>query len=372
MPVTPQDLNDRRTESSVNKICDLVDRKLVETNEPFPFVFNFLPKTSPNVVKLVLDIYNKSGWDARVNVAGEFPVLFLIKRGESSKRVLGILTGNDRVLPPTPKEVLEQKNAVLLLSLETKDGKKALMQAMTEPIQYSLNSQNIARKILMVDEFVNREGLFADFIYDKDFYCWDGEKITNKSEPFTIKKTCSVNKCLTSKNYYIVDKLQLDAKNEIVDEEMKVLIKLLDYSSDGRNLQTYAETLNKCILECFGLIFSNNCCAAIILTNPKTFYKHITILDDFESATQRDILTNGLMGNYLGIVDIHIDNECPENTIYITASAQFVGSIRINKNDSTKISEISVEKNSISVTVESESTMSIAKNNCVQKIIIRD
>ena len=79
MPISPKEIADKRLESTIAKLCDLIDKKLQES-ETLPFEFTFLPNTNPNVCTAIAETYRQVGWSASLETKDAKTILTLASK----------------------------------------------------------------------------------------------------------------------------------------------------------------------------------------------------------------------------------------------------------------------------------------------------
>jgi len=66
MPIGPQEISQKRVETAVNKLIDIIDKKLQTYSEEAPFTFRFNENTDPNAKKQVSIVYQSVGWQTNL------------------------------------------------------------------------------------------------------------------------------------------------------------------------------------------------------------------------------------------------------------------------------------------------------------------
>lgn len=335
MPISPQTVAERRLENTVNKLCDLIDRKLQES-EDSPFEFRFLPNTSPQAENAILEIYQSVGWIASLKIAGDEHALVLqhpsANQSETSSVALDSKPKNNKA--KGREELVEN-------ALETEIGRIHLAQAMAEPIKTALTYQSPIRKFFLTDELPKKSqpkytyGEHGNPIYYASD-CTVKPYIHQKEEDWDWSEFAAlqtINKDdLTDRKYYTVDLAQVRLKDAIERRETMALINLLDASiqSDEQVVHTYGETLKRAILDSMGELESKDMLVAKMLCHPRTYRRMCNVLgiDFIDEATHREILMTGLYG-HIQTADVHLSVMAPENEIYMTPTGNFLGTLAL-------------------------------------------
>jgi len=335
MPITPDDANLQRNKHSVDKLCRIIDTKLIENSDPYPFIFEFKRDTPPIVIYALKDQYEGDGWS------------FEIKENEDKSVYTLSLSPKNRC---SYNDVREDIRARALLST---DGREALRKAMIEPITISLMYQCVTRKLVMT------LGCQLEPLKPIKNATW-------------IKTTATVS---GDNSIYTIDTLQAEVKDLIQSyEESSLFYKLKEHTTKQQFvIGTYSETVFRAIDDTIGIITTNKVLPAKIIMRPELFYKIIQPNTNFfKDATSRDILMTGLYGHYRHL-DIHLTNDMPDNTIYVLGQATMIGSLKGNgeNNEVYTLSNLQTDKGTISIDVDIDFEIGILDNAPVWRIDVR-
>lgn len=338
MPISPQIVAEKRVENTVNKLCDLIDKKLQES-EDSPFEFRFLPNTSPQVETAILEIYRNVGWVSSVRMVGDEHTLVLqhpnnaTQESDNTEETTLLTVGKNRNRKNTPAIAIVED------AIGTIDGRIRLAQAMVEPIVTSLIYQSPTRKFLMTDELsVEALPRYTYGEHGEPFYYASDRTIKPYSHEcledwVEFAALVDIDKeDIANRRFYVIDRAQVRLKDSIERQETLALMQLLQASitSDEQVIHTYGETLHRAVLETMGEMESQEMIAAKTLCHPRTYRRMCYALEkgSIDEATQRDILMTGLYG-HLHSSDIHLSVMAPENEIYMAPPAVFVGTLSL-------------------------------------------
>lgn len=346
MPISPKEIAEQRLTTTINKLCDLIDKKLLESDS-FPFVFTFLPNTSPDACTAIAETYRRNGWSAS-----------LTTKDTDLKAVVTVLT-------LTPKLTFASSlNAcganyiqdTIIKSMSTVEGLHELGAVMVESIGTGLLYQSSLRKILMVDilpqnEFPNFEHQdLNNSIYYTHKHVIEPFCNVNKSTPFVELRAMEKYESDVSKKYefgnskreipasfYTLDRMQVGLKDSLQEQESQIMVKLLEASTreSTQVIHTYPQTLGAAILDSMAEIESNQIIPAKLMLHPRAYRRFLNddfgSLAQFEKATARDILISHHYGR-LHDMDVHVNAAIPYNEIFISAPAAYVGRYLIQEN----------------------------------------
>lgn len=334
MPISPQIIAEKRIENTVTKLCDLIDKKLQESEET-PFVFKFLPNTSPEVINSIVEIYRNVGWSAS-QAQGSLTLRSPHDEKEEPKKE------SKNTIKEVTQTKLETREHLIETALASDTGRFALAQSMKEPINTSLMYQSVARKFLMVDDLplsVSPRYTYGEF--DEPLYYASD----NKVKPYNheclddyVEFMSSVDidrEDIEQRRFYTLDRAQVRLKDSLQNQEVRAIVTLLQASiKEEQIIHTYGETIDRAILDSVGDIETKDMIAAKMLVHPRTYRRfHYTprIEDNLNEASQRDILMTGLYGHVF-TMDIHISTIVPENEVFILPPGNFVGALALPNN----------------------------------------
>jgi hypothetical protein len=373
MPISPKEIADKRIENTVTKLCDLIDRKLQES-EDTPFEFTFLANTSPEAQNSIVDIYRKIGWSAALikKSEGVLSTLVLQHPNDALKQALEAETPKSNLLSP-PSSVVsfindrpaqsikgreakdrlknqsmtgnEVKDKLIAEALSCDEGHFALAVNIAEPINHRLAATSPMRKLFIVDNLPNDAKPTYDTRFDTHpiYHSKDGtiksydENDENCLEDITeLKAHVEIpNERLLKRQFYVVDDAQCRLSDSLESQEACVMMKLLQAAAVfDQTIYTYGETTQRAILDSIGEIESGDMIAAKLIIHPKTYRRvmfHKMYSGDMEEATMRDVLMTGLYG-HIYTLDIHVSTHVPENEMFITPMASFLGAYALPSN----------------------------------------
>lgn len=331
MPISPKEIADARLESTITRLCDLIDTKL-RNSEKLPFEFTFLPDTSYEVCTKIAEIYRQVGWSATLVAKDNKNVLTLTTYNAIDTSALNYIQNTDCVLSDTTDIVKD--------AMSEESGRIAIAHAMKEPILTSLKFQSLLRRIFMIDllEPTQLPNYDIDVEYiDNAFYLNNKREI----EPYhyiddTVRFLEIASSTIYSNTYnkYEIDKSQVKISDSLKRQEDNILVKLLQEAAKfEQTIYTYPQTLDIAILDSMGEIESQELIAAKLILHPMTYRKMFTngdMFSEFNQPSQKDILMLNLYGNLYGM-DVHVTNFVPSNEIFITPPAQFFGSVAVRE-----------------------------------------
>lgn len=331
MPISPKEIADARLESTITRLCDLIDTKL-RNSEKLPFEFTFLPDTSYEVCTKIAEIYRQVGWSASLVAKDNKNVLTLTTYSTIDTSALNYIQNTDCVLSDTTDIVKD--------AMSEESGRIAIAHAMKEPILTSLKFQSLLRRIFMIDllEPTQLPNYDIDVEYiDNAFYLNNKREI----EPYhyiddTVRFLEIASSTIYSNTYnkYEIDKSQVKISDSLKRQEDNILVKLLQEAAKfEQTIYTYPQTLDIAILDSMGEIESQELIAAKLILHPMTYRKMFTngdMFSEFNQPSQKDILMLNLYGNLYGM-DVHVTNFVPSNEIFITPPAQFFGSVAVRE-----------------------------------------
>lgn len=337
MPKTPKEITELRTENTVNKLCDLIDKKLLESEEE-PFRFKFLSNTSPKVQTAIAEIYRGAGWIVTTTTINDENTLCLSAASPRTFFVQGEWQStNTKVDENSIVEIIGQKE--ILKSLETEEGMQKAAAAMEEPIYTSLMYQSVTRKLIMVDELPpNTLPRYTDRQKTAFFWTPNGEIKQYKSE-FDTK---DFTKIFAQENIkydqferHTIDSTTHKLRESLKEQENKILISLLrEGGVKEQTIHTYGETFIRAVNDSMAALETKELIAAKMIMHPMAYRKAFMYLKEgkepveFYTATQRDILMTGLYGHVYSL-DIHISTHLQENEVYILPPGLFLGAFAI-------------------------------------------
>lgn len=339
MPISPQIVAEKRLENTIDKLCNLIDKKLQESEDGV-LEFQFLANTDPKVKDSIVEIYRNVGWSAVLSRWGDEPHKLILQNpntqtnksteADKSKEIENKLKNNDS----------KKHDEIVKVALESSVGRIQLAHAMAEPINTSLMYQSVTRKFLMMDE------LPVD-VQPKYEYGKHGEPIYYASDrtvkPYShdcledwVEFAAQVNikqEDIANKKFYVVDQAQVRLKDSLERQETVALMKLFQASIGNEQvIQTYGETLKRAIFETIGEIETQEMLAAKIMCHPKTYRRmcHALGIDFIDESTHREILMTGLYG-HIQTADVHLSVVAPQDEIYMTPMSNFLGALALPK-----------------------------------------
>lgn len=248
MPISPQMVAEKRIENTVNKLCDLIDKKLQES-EDLPFEFRFLPNTSPQVENSVMEIYRNVGWVSSMRMIEDEHVLVLQYPHTHPKATEEEETPSNQN-KPKPIAKPDSRENIIEVALQSIDGKIKLAHSVVEPISISLMYQSITRKLLMIDELSeNQKPKYKHNEHENPIYFASDRTV----KPYThdvlddfvkFSALAEVTKeDIEGKAYYEIDRAQVLLKDSLENQETMALLALLQASiqSEQQVIHTYGE-----------------------------------------------------------------------------------------------------------------------------------
>ena len=384
MAMSPQQFAEKRTEFAVTKLCDTIDKKLLESQE-LPFRFTFFSNVGSHTINTILDIYQNMGWYAYVHREEDSSTLVL--SNVPTTEALNSLGHNS---PPTyqnpaPIDYNEQRNQIISMAMETPDGREALCNAMHEPINTSLRYLGAARKILIedcqtnainsnsIDKFVVSSRDMEQIVWDGNSakLCFHNENIDLNGGPKVFVSEIELPD--DRQPFHVVDRLQVMVKDQINEWEMNGL---LDVFAAIRErfpetvIHSYIDTFKKALEDAVAEIEGEGAMPSKIFMSPRTYRR---MNDYFEvervyAATQQDVIASGLYGQW-DICDIHAYNSIPDNLVFILPLAkQFGVFCPIQR---VKATALTVSGSKYSVTVEIQSAMRIVNPQYMRTLKFR-
>ena len=358
MPISPQEIAHKRVEFSVNKLTEIIDKKLKEHFDDTPFEFHFNNNTDPHVKDCISTVYQQVGWNVIVDNKDDHYVLTLKEPGRNYASPV-VEAPNEEATPtdvaavaPDTKLRLgsmikkpetsyaDQREDIMRSAFDHPEGRAALAQAMVEPIRNSLMYQSVSRKLFMVDELPQAALARYDLADEMTpIYYSHGEIKPYNNSDECIKDFTDISALATidlseirERRFYIVDRAQVKLKDSIQRQEDIILFKLLDVAATHeQTIYTYVETIKRALNDSFIAIEEQEIIAAKVVMSPKTFRKIRDYLyGDLDDACQRDILMTGLYG-HLWSADIHISTIIEDGDIYVLPPAQFLGAYAIKQ-----------------------------------------
>lgn len=307
MPITPNEVAVMRNESTINKLCALIDKRLEQFNDSESVEFVFHPGTGSQIEQIVLEIYLQAGWHVSLDY-------------NEHKLIFGNYAESNPVqYKPTCSQLEESKLADVL-----------------EYVKRQITYMSIARKVLMVDML--EDDTVGSYLVED-----------NPSQSLCINNLHEVVEYTGADTKNLIHLLgcgSIDCKGskiaeDLVTQEEQLLVKLLQAAGkQEQTIYTYSDTLHRAILDSMASLENNGLVAAKMLMNPFT-YRRIMYLDyvqgRFEEATQRDILMTGLYG-HLYTMDVHICKSIPVDYVFILPPAQYLGMFTVPKTTGFKVS----------------------------------
>lgn len=294
MPITPNEVAVMRNESTVNKLCALIDKRLEQFGDTEHVEFVFHPGTGGQIEQVVLETYRRAGWNVSLDY-GEHKLVF----GNYAE-------SNSSQNKPSCSQLEEAQLADIL-----------------ESVSRQITYMSIARKVLMVDMLDNDEvGSYVVEDSQVPSLC-----VNNRHEivAYTGPET---NHRIHLHGYEKIGGKGSKIAEDLVTQEEQLLVKLLQVGgAHEQTIYTYSDTLNRAILDSMSSLENEGLLAAKMIMNPFT-YRRIMYLDyvqgRFDEATQRDILMTGLHG-HLYTMDVHICKSIPTDSVFILPPAQYLG-----------------------------------------------
>lgn len=331
MPISPKEIADKRLESTIAKLCDLIDKKLQES-ETLPFEFTFLPNTNPSVCTAIAETYRQVGWSASLETKDAKTMLILASKATFDDSLEAHQEAS------VPYEIVDEYYNLLQKKMSTEDGRIEIAQSMREPITTSMLYQAVTRKILMVDILGGKSPLYETEGSKNAIYCTKSREIApysevDKSTPFLeIAAHVDLKPPFTT---YKLDRAQVAMKDSMQAQEQHILAMLLQAAATHeQTIYTYAQTVELALLDAIGEIHAMDSIPAKMLVHPTAFRKLFmddNLIKSFKKSTQRDVLMVGLYGHFIDELDVHVTTCIPSNEIFITPPAQFLGTWSVHE-----------------------------------------
>jgi len=307
MPITPNEVAVMRNESTVNKLCALIDKRLEQFGESECVEFVFHPGTGSQIEQIVLETYRQAGWNVSLDYS-------------ENKLVFGNCAEST---PTQDKPVCS----------ELEESKLAdVLEAVSRQVTY----MSIARKVLMVD-MLEDDTVDSYLVEDNpaQSLC-----INNRHEVVEYKGV-DQNQLVHLHGYGKIDCKGGKIAEGLVTQEEQLLVKLLQAAGKHeQTIYTYSDTLNRAILDSMASLENDGLFSAKMIMNPFT-YRRVMYLDyvqgRFDEATNRDILMTGLHG-HLYTMDVHICKSIPVDYVFILPPAQYLGMFTVPKTTGFKVS----------------------------------
>jgi len=337
MPISPQIIAEKRIENTIDKLCNLIDKKLQESEDGV-FEFQFLANTDPKVKDSIVEIYRNVGWSAVLSCWNDEPHKLILQNPNTQTNKSTEADKSKETENKLKSSYTKGHDEIVKVALESNDGRIQLAHAMAEPINTSLMYQSVTRKLLMMDE------LPVD-VQPKYEYGGHGEPIYYASDrtvkPYShdcledwVEFAAQVNirqEDIENKKFYVVDQAQVRLKDSLERQETVALMKLFQASIGNEQvIQTYGETLKRAIFETIGEIETQEMLAAKIMCHPKTYRRmcHALGIDFIDESTHREILMTGLYG-HIQTADVHLSVVAPQDEIYMTPMSNFLGALAL-------------------------------------------
>jgi len=378
MPISPQELTDKRLETTINKLCDIIDKKLQES-EDMPFRFNFLPNTSPQAQTSIVEIYRNAGWSAELGTKDHEDYwretyLVLSNPISGAQSNLEVVQLDDEV-SQTDKRA--HNESIIEASFTSERGRDNIATSMAEPIKTSLQYQSFARKFLMADELpLNTPPRYENATPKAVYYASDGtvkQYDCDKSDDFYVIKAEAELKHTEAqaRRFYTLERIQVKLKDKIQNQELDILVQLLQRAATfDQTIYTYGETICRAILDSMGEIESEELMGAKVLMHPRTYRRAMSdknFKTDCVASTLRDVLMVGLHG-HIHSMDVHLSCRLPENEVFVMPPAQFLGAwsvkedVKVTKTDTSDSCVFEATEHVLPVIVNPE---------YVRKIVVR-
>lgn len=338
MPITPNETFKKRHEASFAKLCDLIDKKLQES-EGLPFNFTFLPNTSPNLISDILAAYRGAGWVASVaqksTDKGESSILTLT---DEANRPLGISLEDSAIemSESAPASVEELKNAVIKAALSSPPGAYAIAHAMRDPMYMKLQYMSVARRVFMQDELQKPDDYACyDIGCDSLYYASDGlvKKYDranfgniNDFHSFMAAHSINRNELSDTSTRNLLDKSQSQISDSLLYQEQVALFRLF-YGAAGHDqtIHTYSETLSRAVLDSMGALERYEVPAAHLCVNPLTFRTlYSKFLDMGFAPSEQDKSIYRKEGDMLGM-EVYLCSAVEPFDVFITPEAKSTG-----------------------------------------------
>lgn len=329
MPISPIEIANRRHELTVNKLCDLIDKKLQECKDNESFEFHFNPSTSPEAKQSIIDIYKNAGWEATIAYSDTVPAGYL-------KLSNNIGFGRGKVDCPfdsKPKTRTAAENSnIIQKAFDSPEGRIALAQSMFSPIHLTINS-SLHRKLLLFDDLPENIDHPMYECGDNPIYYCDGKICKFNSDYELNEFTSSVTIKIDKRKFYLLDKAQSSMAKSIVHQtNMALSMLLLDSVTTQQQIfHTYGETVKRAIYEAMGELEADSELPAKMILNPATYRRafYPESYDAIQESPLRDLLCSGLNG-HMSTMDIHCLPTVERDVIYIVPPASHLGVVAMN------------------------------------------
>jgi hypothetical protein len=348
MPISPKEIADKRIESTVNKLCGLIDKKIVES-EAFPFEFHFLPNTDPQVITMIAEMYHQVGWRARLETSQtKDSTTKLILSGETFDDAVGLHVSTLKAINADGSDMYTDE---LQQKMSTVEGRMEIAMSMQETILSALLHQSVTRNFLMVDLLEGKPPLYEiDSSNLNAIYCNRKKQIAPYSEVDEFTPFVEIASCMNIGPPFTMQKLekaQIRMKDSIERQEQNILSMLLQAAvTEKRTIHTYPQTIEIALLDAISEIESyDNVPAARMLVHPVVFHKLFmnNSMKEFENSTNRDKLLTGLYGRFRE-VDVRVAECIPRNEIFITPPQHFLGALSVQEDVTVVPSQSKNEK----------------------------
>lgn len=332
MPISTKEIADKRIEYTINKLCGLIDKKIVES-ENLPFEFNFLPNTDPRVMKMIAEMYRQVGWRAT-----------LFEKDSTTKLTLFPKTIEDSVclhvsaLKAINADGSDRHTDELQQKMSTLEGRMEIAMSMQETILSALLHQSVTRNFLMVDLLEGKPPLYEiDSSNLNAIYCNRKKQIAPYSEVDEFTPFVEIASCVDIGPPFTMQKLekaQIRMKDSIERQEQNILSMLLQAAvTEKRTIHTYPQTIEIALLDAINEIESyDNIPAAMMLVHPFVFRKLFMSdsINEFKNSTNSDKLLTGLYGKFQEL-DVRVSECIPRNEIFIAPPQQFLGAFSVQE-----------------------------------------
>ncbi|MBS1722704.1 MAG: hypothetical protein JSS66_06815 [Armatimonadetes bacterium] len=280
MALTPSDVASKRQEREFNRVCDIIDRKLVEHDfqaGSFEFVFN--ANTPVSLGTEVWQAYNESGWSTTYDKTAQTLCI-------SEWKPLGTTVSSWTQMSPS-----------------------AFQTKYTEAIDTSLSYQSVARKALSVTDTPCIFKEDGPHLYVEPNEIQVVEHEVDTASPLVLSGA---------------DFLATMVKNHMQAFEERHMFQLLetDTKLSGRIVYTFAPTLTSALADAIGTLEGNGLIPAKIMMHPMTLRQYFepevskTETGDYCTVSSRDLLMTNLWGHYENC-DIHLSTQCSHKDVYV-------------------------------------------------------
>lgn len=339
--ITPENVADARLKHQAEKYSQLIDKKLIEYTDSYPFTFEFRSDVDPNTVQYLCDVYSRCGWSAKIKpceddsgrdysaieMSPAHKVLYIDSRTPSwmSIKELAVHLG---LAKPVEEAMSEPPNydKIIDMALDSAEGKMALFKGSLEMMNIHADYNNMARRVLAYVDYNRMDGNAPFGLEQLDKWkeeydlldLWEYPLINNIHTDFKIGSD--------------VKKLNQNLKTESSKIEDYFLFYCLDRALECTDPEyiygTYAETTERAIQDAFGLLLAKGTTPAKIIMSGEVYARAFSpYVKGFNKADSKTQLLLNCQGDY-DFTDVHIvkdENLIHKNSIYVLSMAPDLG-----------------------------------------------